>query len=145
MYDFNVTKYIRLKIFKATIQPRFEAFLNALLTGIKTLHSAFLIYKAGVEEELQITSNKRILQYWLNEKFDPENRLIEIKQYMEGQTFFVFLENENRPLYLPQFLGGTAFDFIIEVPSSLQSMNAKIKAFVDTYKLPTKRYQIVYV
>lgn len=145
MYSVDWQKYVRDKIPSPVRKPVFEAFLNALLAPVKLIHSTFLLFRTNTLEQVRITPHKRVLQYWLNEKFDIVNREIEIRDYPPRDKVFIFLESENRPVYLPEFLGGSDFEFEVRVPIEYQDKQTAIENFLNTYKLPTKRYLIVWI
>lgn len=125
-------------------QVRVIAWIKALIQAVITLHAAFLNFRALTQRNLTILPSKRILQWWLNELFDPVARQIEIKDYDQLDTLFIFLESENRPVYLPTFIGSSNYDFEVCIPCAYASLEPQIRGFLDAYKLATKRYLITY-
>jgi hypothetical protein len=119
------------------------AWLNALVAPAKTLHSKFLLFSNALRRELSITGQKRVLQYYLNRYFLGDS-LIEVYDTDQAEPVFVFTEDENMPVYLPVFITGSAVDFIVDVPLNLKPQETAIRAFVNKYKLVTKRYEIIY-
>lgn len=143
-YDVSWTRLIRNNIWSAINQPKLKALLLAFINPISNLLNRFDLYRAYVDQELAITGQKRILQYWLNQNFDPDLQRIEVEDVEARQPVFIFLESENRPLYLPVFLSGRSVDFLVILPDGMQSSESSIRGFVDRYKLVTKRYRIIY-
>ena len=77
--------------------------------------------------------------------FDLSENRFEILDGDSNDILYIFLESENEPVYLPQFITGSTVDFIVKVPSSLQPLEAQIRGFLDKSKLASKRYRIDYV
>lgn len=145
MYSVNWDRLIKMLVPGAVRNPVHIAWLNALITPVKTLHTTFALFRTAMDERLTIGPGKRILQYWLNEKYDPTERRIEIKDYDQLDTVFIYLESENQPLYLPAFIGASNYDFEVCVPTELAGDELLIRSFLDTYKLATKRYLITWI
>lgn len=144
MYSVNWNKLIRRSIPYPLRKDKLLAYVRALITPLFLTFDAFSRFRDRVELELAITGQVRILRYHLNNSFDPADRRIRIEDDVAVQQVYVFLESENRPLYLPKFLSGSSVDFVVYLPVALQSLEASIRAFLDKYKLVTKRYRIIY-
>jgi hypothetical protein len=145
MYSIDWNRLIKTLLPGSVRKPTTIALLNALITPVKTVYNQFAAFRTNINEQLMITPQKRILQYWLNQKFDSTEERIEIKDYDQLDTLFIFLESENQPLYLPTFIGASEYDFEVCVPTELQGEELLIRSFLDRYKLATKRYLITYV
>lgn len=143
-YSVDWNRYIRHKVPGALRKVVHLAWLNALVTPIKTVQLAFENYRAQVSQRLQITGQVRILRYWLNELYDPSDRRIDVIDSTAFETVFIFLESENMPVYLPRFIGGVGSDFTVILPEELRPYELFIRAFLNQYKLVTKSYIIIY-
>ena len=144
MYSVDWTRFIRERVFSPSRQPAMLAWLRALISPVVSLHTSFQLFRIKAERNVTITPHVRVLEYWLNEIFDPTARQIEIKDYYQLSPLFIFLENENRPVYLPTFIGASNYDFEVCVPCSLVLQEQEIRGFLDRYKLATKRYLITW-
>lgn len=121
------------------------AWLNGLLAPLKWLHTQFIIWSDGVRYDTRITGQVRSLEYHLNRLFTGGNTTIYIEDAATSETLFIYLESENHPIFLPKFISGSEADFLVYVPnaSAVQVNIIQIRAFLDNYKLPSKRYQII--
>ncbi len=144
-YSVNWIRYIKGRVMDIAAQSKHMALIQAFLTPVFSLHASFLLFVTRIEYEIMVTPQVRILRARLNDKFDPDDRRFEI---LDGETFaitYIFLESENMPVYLPTFIGGFQYDFIVEVATELMSLEAEIKGFIDQFKLAGKTYQIRYI
>lgn len=144
MYSVNWNAFIQDKTPSALRKPKFLAWLNALLTPIKTLHTAFALWRVAQERHVSITPQVRILRYWLNEYYDSADRRFLIEDAVANVPVRIFGQSENRPLYLPKFLSGRSWDFTVVAPCEAYSQRFFIIAFLDAYKLAGKRYKLIF-
>lgn len=144
MFNFDFEKLLKWVIPYDLVRPRFEAFMAGLMSHIRSVYVSFLMFVSDTEKKLRITPQKRILQYELNLEFDAALMRIEILDAELGSILWIFIESENNPVYLPQFISGTGYDFLVRVPAELEIKEAFIRAFLNSYKLAGKRYQIEY-
>ena len=144
MYNINWQKFVFERISSPIRKVVMQAWVHALLSPVKALHTAFLILRDTEERGLKITPQVRVLTYWLNELFDPGFRGIRIEDFVNVQPVLVWGEIYNDPLYLPEFLSSKAFDFTVFLPIGLQAQEVQIRSFLDTYKLAGKRYNLIY-
>lgn len=142
MYDIDFNKLIGWLLPAATRKVNQMAWLNALLYPVKYLHTQFLLFTTATRYDIKITGQKCSLEFHLNRVFDPVFNYFYITDSVATTTVFMFLESENRPLYLPTFISGTQTDFIVHAPNNLEDQEAAIRAFLDKYKLVTKRYEL---
>ena len=140
-YALDVAKMIQWLIPSALRKSVMLAWLNALLAPVKTLHNSFVIFTAATKKDIAVTGQKRILEFHLNRYFGD----IQIVDATASAQVYIYLESENSPTYLPKFISGSSVDFIAIVPFGLQSQEVAIRAFLNKYKLPTKRYNIIYL
>lgn len=144
MYGVNWTRFIWDRVSSPLRQSVQLAWIRVLIAPIVSLHNRFLSFRTSIERDLSIGPSVRELQYWLNKLYDPADTRIEIKDYTQLDTLFIFLESENRPVYLPEFIGASNYDFEVCVPCELYENRAAIRGFLDRYKLATKRYLITW-
>ncbi len=142
MYGLNFNSFIQDKTPSALRKPKALAWFNALLTPLKVLHTSFLIWKTGVERDVAITPQVRILRYWLNQLYDSGERRFEVLDYVNTEPILIWGESFNKPIYLPKFLSSKAFDFTVIAPCEARSQRVFIIAFLDKYKLAGKRYKL---
>ncbi|RMF03588.1 MAG: hypothetical protein D6772_01955 [Bacteroidetes bacterium] len=126
-------------------KTKLKALLLAFVSPLLDVYNDFRNYVERTRYDLAMTGQVRVLQFGLNDRFDLDDRRILIKDANEIVNTFMFLESENRPLYLPTFLSGRAVDFLVCVPTELQNQELAIRAFLEKYKLVTKRYRIEYI
>jgi hypothetical protein len=144
MYALDLNKIINW-LLPAPIRKALSiAWLNALLAPVSWLHGRFLSWSNSTRYRLNITPQVRSLEGYLNRFFDPFGGEIYITDGISTNMVFMFLESENRPLYLPTFISGTEFDFIVHCPFAIKNQEAQIRSFLDAYKLPSKRYQLLF-
>lgn len=143
-YGMNWVKFVWDRVSSPLRQPIQLAWLRALIMPVITLHTSFLSFVDRTARDLSIGPSVRELTWWLNELFDPDDRRIEIKNYVQLDTLYIFLESENRPVYLPTFIGASNYDFEVCVPCELRPIQASIEGFLNRYKLATKRYLITW-
>lgn len=144
-YSVNWIRYIKERVMDIASQAKHLALIKAFLAPVISLHASFLLFINRIDYEINVTPQVRILRARLNSKFDPDDRRFEI---LDGETFaitYIFLESENEPVYLPTFIGGFQYDFIVNVPTELMSLESQIKGFIDQFKLAGKTYQIRYI
>jgi hypothetical protein len=144
MYGVDWSKFIWERVPSVTSKPVHLAWLRALVQPLVGLHNRFLNFRASKALDLSITSSKRHLQYWLNKLFDPDEKRIELKNYEQIDPLFMFLESENRPIYLPTFIGAQDYDGEVCIPCELKDQEVQIRGFLDRYKMVTVRYLITW-
>ncbi len=126
-------------------QIKMKGLLQALIFPIAYLHTFFMQYKRKVDFEVKVNGQVRKLRWGLNQSFDIQLQRIKILDATLFTTKYVYLHSENKPLYLPTYLGGTLYDFEVHVPFALQYLEQEIINFVNQYRLPSKRFTIVYI
>ena len=120
--------------------------LLALISPIMTIHAYLITLRRQARTEILTTGQVRILRAYLNSRFDLLLKRINIITLAAEEQKFIYLASENKPLYLPVFLtSGDGYDFIVEVPFDLMSYESDLKAIVNKFKLPTKKYYIIYI
>jgi hypothetical protein len=146
MYDINWNNFVNWLLPAVLRKPRMTAWLLACLAPVIVLNAVFGLFRQAVDRDVAVTPQVRVLSYFLNEMFNPGDpgAFIFISDATSISVTWLFTESENKPLYLPTFVSGTVGDFIVNVPAGLRGQENAIRAFVNKYKLPGKRYEIVY-
>lgn len=143
MYALDINKLVNWLLPQAVRKQRMVAWLKVLLRPVVGLHNRFSVFASSTATYVRITGQKRIMEYYIN-RFFPDPGTIYITDATAVTPLFIFLESENHPVYLPTFITGAQDDFIVDVPISLMPSEGAIRAWVDKYKLPTKRYSVKY-
>lgn len=137
-YGMNWILFVEERLMSPLRKAAMRAWVAALLAPLKTMHTSFLQFKATREQEITITPQVRVLTYWLNELFDFDDRRFVIEDYEAQDPVFM-------PLFLPTFLSGSAFDFVVKAPCEAFDDRVAIRAFLDKYKLAGMRYELRFV
>lgn len=145
MFGIDWDIFIEERLPNAVRKPILFAWFHALLGPVKSLHTAFLTFKGTTERHVSITPQVCFLRYWLNELFDTAERRFEINDYTNSVPIRIYGQAENKPLYLPKFLSGKAYDFEVLAPCEASGQKVQIKGFLDKYKLAGKRYKLRFV
>lgn len=144
MFDIDWAKLIRRDVPFAVRKPKMLAYLLALISPVITLYNRFLGFRSSTDLDLLVTGQVRILRYHINQRFDLGFERIEILDGDDNNILYIFLESENQPVFLPQFISGNTVDFIVRVPQDLAGLENQIKDFLNRFKLASKRYEIIY-
>lgn len=127
-------------------QSRMMALAQAFVKPIQTAHALFLSYRIFQNELAKTTGQVAILRGYLNRRFvGSSGILIDIVDDELLAPTFVYLQSENRPLYLPTYVAQTGgSDFVVKVPGLLMSQERQIIAAVNLFRLPSKVFRIEY-
>src|SRR3990167_2890024 len=142
MYGINWQTFIEERVPSPARKPVMYAWLHAVMSPVKYLHSMFLVFKNTEETNLRITPQVCILRHWLNELFDYDDRRFEILDYENVEPILIWGESYNNPVYLPVFMSSSDYDFIVIAPCEAQMYVVQIRAFLDRFKLAGKRYKL---
>jgi hypothetical protein len=144
MYDIDWRRLIAWLLPFPLRKTREMLWLNALIAPIKRLHGALTNFAALKRAEIRYNGQVCYLAGGLNDLFDPSLRGIVVEDATLLPQQYLFLESENKPLYLPVFLGGATSDFVVKVPIGLLGSEAQIVAFIRKYKLAGMKFEIIY-
>lgn len=131
-----------------------QAYVKALVKPIDDIHYQFLQKR---KENLYIMAHngqKCYLRAALNDKFDSEQRRIEIDDGNLYDAEYIYTDAEiaanpfladylDLVLYQDGDLADTAVDFYVRVPADIFYNEYEMKYLIDFYKLASKRYKIV--
>ena len=145
MYKLNFFKLLDLLLWTVINKPIVKDFLKALMIPLAYLHTFFMQYRRRIAFDVRVNGQVRKLRWGLNQVFDIQLERILVIDATVNITKYVYLNSENKPLYLPTFLGGVAYDFEVHVPIGLKGYEKGIINFVNQYRLPSKRFTIVWI
>lgn len=126
----------------------FVALFSAQLTK---LHNDWLLEKTEHEVWLNHNSQVCYLRKILNDKFDDLERRIKITDGQLYERQYIYILGERKPKKLGKLFirqttdyADTGIDFFVLVPSSININKYKFEAFINRYKLASKRYKTLY-
>ena len=152
-YKINFNKLVVQLMPTFLRQPRMIAFISLFSAELTKLYNAWLIKKSQDETWLQHNSQVCYLRKILNDEFDDIERRINIT---DGQLYdrqYVYTLGEKKPKYLGKIFirqntdyADTGIDFFVVVPVEINNEQNKYKleAWVNRYRLASKRYKIIY-
>ncbi|MFV0231792.1 hypothetical protein OBK30_01855 [Empedobacter falsenii] len=153
LYKINFNKLVVQLMPTFLRQPRMIAFISLFSAELRDLHNAWLIKKSQDETWLQHNSQVCYLRKILNDEFDDLERRIKIT---DGQLYdrqYVYTLGEKKPKYLGKIFirqntdyADTGIDFFVIVPVeiNIEQNKYKLEAWVNRYRLASKRYKIIY-
>jgi hypothetical protein len=155
IYNVNWNKLVSWLLPNELFKPKMFAWCKSLVVGVSSLHTLFLQFRKQTNYHLSITGQITKLVLLLNDKYDKTQRRIYITDGQRGDEVYIFLENEvkdlslyttteNQPIYIFNSgeVGANKAHFIVHVPLSIQFDEAAMRALINIYKIPGKRYQI---
>lgn len=127
----------------------------ALVNPVRKLYVAFMKYKTDSEYRLNHNSQVCYLEKVLNDRFDPEQKRINIIDGWRFNQLYIYKETEgsHKAVNLGTMFirpsadfADTGVDFIVKLPSDLalkESERYEMKTLLNAYKLAGKRYKLV--
>lgn len=135
-------------------KPRMIAFITLFSKVLTDLHNAWLVKKTADETWLNHNSQVCYLRKVLNDEFDDLQRRIRITDGQLYERKYIYTLGEKKPVYLGKLFirqtvdyADTGIDFFVVVPTEITNMEQnkfKLEAWVNRYKLASKRYKIIY-
>jgi hypothetical protein len=141
IYNVDFGKWVQQNLPWVVRKPAMVAWLTRLLAPLSWLHGQFLAFTTATRYDYRITGQVRSLRFHMNRVFDPSLSRIAVLDGQGGDSVFVFLENENNPVYLPQFVTKPGVDFVVAIPYGMDGQIPAMRQFIDRYRLPTKNYE----
>ncbi len=132
-------------LWAVTSNPIIIAFLKVFFYSLAYLHTLFMQYRAKTAFDVRVNGQVRILRWGLNEVFDLQLQRILVLDAATNAIKYVYLHQENKPLYLPTFLGSEPYDFEVHIPNVLQNREKEITNFINQYRLVSKRFTIIWI
>ena len=150
-------------------QPVMTAWLKCLIDPVKWLYNLFTANRNNNLYLLAHDGQVCYLEGVLNDTFDSINRRIFISDPAYVDPVYIYEVPENKPVYIDlvseigasvipapdplllytdaELYSGSRVAFIINIPLALTLTPGQItqlKALVDLYKLPARRYDIIF-
>lgn len=157
IYQFDVRKYALLLTPPFLRGNIFTALLFAFCEPLAELYINFLRNRKQNLIRMNHNYQKFSVQQRLNNAFDPIERRIRIVNAVQYEGVYLYTEAEDdaaytktqwlsdNPLYLRTESELTSeFDFIVEIPNTNINLY-QLRAEIDFYILPSKRYEIVII
>lgn len=159
IFDFNIKKYALLLTPPFKRSPVFIGFLSAFVRPLSELYQQFL--KSREQNLIRMRFNYQVcsLEYRLNDAFDPLEKRIYISKAVLYEGVYLYtkaeddaqhsktkwLHDESDPIYLrTKDELYSDYDFTVNIPNTPINLY-QLRAEIDFYKLPTKRYQILII
>ncbi|MEY4902834.1 MAG: Flavobacterium phage vB FspM pippi8 [Bacteroidota bacterium] len=142
MYSVNWNYLLGWLLWYCLNTPLVFAFFSALLSPLKGLHSRFLLFVSITLLDVHTNGQVIKLEYALNQVFGAG---ITIHDAIQTDTLYIYVESENHPVYLPTYITGSGYDFEVWIPSAYKGQELFIRAFLNKYKLVTKKYTIIWI
>lgn len=151
-YDINFNRLALAIVPLKLRQPLLMNFLYVLLTGVRKASAVFNTYREDTDYRLTHNGQVCYLRAVLNDRFDLSQRRITIEDVAEGEGTILYRRELSRFLMTPViinkrvFTGSDSVDFAVVVPVALRGafVEEQMRALIDTYKLASKRYTIIY-
>lgn len=157
-YDISYQRLAIALVPLALRQPVLMAFLYVLLSPVIYCTSLFERFRTDTDYHLTHNGQVCYLTAVLNDRFDPTLRRITITDVEPLRGNILYLREESTFLMAPQrngtavtlnrraFSGSDSVDFAVIVPATLRSTFSQnqMQALINTYKLASKRYIILY-
>lgn len=151
-YDINFNRLALAIVPLKLRQPLLMNFLYVLLTGVRKASAVFNTYRDDTDYRLTHNGQVCYLRAVLNDRFDLSQRRITIEDVAEGEGTILYRRELSRFLMTPviinkrAFTGSDSVDFAVVVPVALRGafVEEQMRALIDTYKLASKRYTIIY-
>jgi hypothetical protein len=134
--------------------------LKAIISPIYWVYNNFIQYKSDVDYRTAITPQVCYLEKVLNDTFDKVRRRITISDNPGKNIVLIHMDDAALPVKIHQEGSGhdavtllihdessyvNLSDFIVRVPLTLQqSQRYRLQTILNTYKLASKRYKIIY-
>lgn len=150
-YKIDFNKLILLLLPTFLRKPKLFAYLKALISPLVSLYDIWNLNRVENIKILQYNSQKCYLRGVLNDKFDPDQRRINISNTGNKSQDYIYTEAENLPVYLGTMwletefnYAGSTVDFLVNVPQELINIKInEIAATIEFYVLAGKSYQII--
>ena len=159
VYDIDYKKLGALLLPNVLRKSLMAAFIRVCSCPLALLAREFGQFRASTDYQLSHTCQVCYLRGLLNDKFDPVLRRIEIGDVEAVEDLLLYRRSESRFVMVPRreqgavIVGRRGFragglDFTVRVPAALLGdsiySEGRLQALVDSYKLVSKRYCIIY-
>ena len=127
-----------------------KSWIELLMEGINDIHYQWLQFRKSNIYILAHNSQVCYLRGALNDRFDNEQRRIQIIDGNKYTRKYIYTDEEQKPRFLgiiyihgDEDYSDTGVDFIVQVPNDIIFNINEMKGLIDFYKLASKRYKIV--
>lgn len=158
MFNVNIKRLALLVLPTWLRRPLAGALIYAGVSPLGRLAQDLRKYRITTRYRLRHNGQVCKLRGALNDEFDPEERRIYIEDHdstSRVELSTIYLRSEKKWVMVPQrgtgsviinsrgFAGTSGIDFWIYAPSELSNVLTRMKAFVNSYKLASKRFTIL--
>lgn len=152
-YKINFDKLVVLLLPTFLRKPRIIAFLSLFSTQLTKLYNTWLVKK--IEDVIWLNHNSQVcyLRKILNDEFDDLKRRITITDGQLYERQYLYTIGEKKPKYFGKIYlrqssdyADTGIDFFVVVPVdiNIDQQKHKLNAFINRYKLASKRYKVIH-
>ncbi len=133
----------------------FIAMLDSACEPVNVLHNRLIAQRDYIAYWVEIDSQIWRMEKALNDKYDTIERRIRIVDAVEYFSLVLYQVEENKPVVFKQKLENEpvilytiseaslfSVDFIVQVSIWIPFDMREIRAFIDTFKTPSKTYSI---
>ena len=127
-----------------------KSWIELLMEGINDIRYQWLQFRKSNIYILAHNSQVCYLRGALNDRFDNEQRRIQIIDGNKYTRKYIYTDEEQKPRFLgiiyihgDEDYSDTGVDFIVQVPNDIIFNINEMKGLIDFYKLASKRYKIV--
>lgn len=158
-YDVNYKKLALMLLPVKMRRVRMASYMYTCMAPVQRLSRLFDTYRSETDYRLKHNGQVCYLRAVLNDQFDIQERRIYIGEVEElptntlykreiGRFLYARPRSAGRPLMINRrgFDRSNLYDFTVVLPSILRGTvdESRLRAVVNTYKLASKRYLIVY-
>lgn len=131
------------------------AWLMALISPVIRLHNELVAFRRAVIYRLTITPQVVYLEKALNDRYDVTLRRIRIVDAEELEGIPVFLKSENKQVvfyrksedeariyYTREESARYGVDFVVEIPVFVSFDLPELTAFLEGFKLASKKFKV---
>jgi hypothetical protein len=158
MHNINFFHIVKDYLSELFEKPKHLNFLKAFVKPLSSTNQNFINFKNDIIYKISFTGQVIYLERLLNNKFDPVNRAIFIRdgntldriylrQIVEKRPpLYLRRKSESKPIYLRRKSEYDAlYDFIVCIPTTISLTNAlkaQMSAEIDFYRQAGMTYQI---
>lgn len=159
-YDIDFARWGLLMLPTFWRRQLFMAVVRALMAPFDTLHRQFISARESALYRLDHNGQVCRLRGLLNDLFDPFYRRIEIADSVQTTEVVVaYARDDERAWVVPArfdgrvlvssrgYAGVGGVDFAVCIPAAIEGGIdlSRLRAVVSTYKLASKRFEIIYI
>jgi hypothetical protein len=158
-YSWNIGNWILRRLPNKRRTVINTSWLKALLFPLQEVSNDFSARCQDWDFRIKYNSQQKVLSYLLNQLFDPtlaRIRVVTTSDITPPTIIYDDQENPDAPILYDDAESlihivlydedevDSNYDFKVIVPAALSSNEARIKAWVERYRLGSKRFTIIY-